>query len=106
MKKQAKIDSFFDAYSKRDFEGIKKVMDRRITWFFLGQHPLAGVKHGLDEVISFFDAMGEIMAVSNGKNGKVDYRRKRSLRDRVSTQHNKSYRRKQPGSLQHSIVGL
>jgi ketosteroid isomerase-like protein len=71
MKNQDKIDKFFETYSKRDFEGMEEVMDRKITWFFLGQHPLAGIKHGIDEVISFFDTMGEIMAVSNGKMEKL-----------------------------------
>jgi len=61
------IDRFFSAYSKRDFTGIRKVMSPDVTWTFPGRHPLAGTKKGIDEVISFFDAVGEIMGRSNPK---------------------------------------
>jgi ketosteroid isomerase-like protein len=61
---QDAIIKFFEAYTKRDFNGIKQVMSDNITWTFLGQHKLAGVKKGMDEVIAFFDTMGEIMSKS------------------------------------------
>jgi len=59
--KQELVDAFFEAYLKKDTEGIKQVMDENITWFFLGQHKLAGTKNGIDEVVVFFDKMGSIM---------------------------------------------
>jgi len=63
MKKtnQELVDSFFEAYIKHDKELIKQVMDENVTWSFLGQHKLAGIKNGIDEVVAFFDKMGSIM---------------------------------------------
>ena len=58
------IDKFFDSYGKRDFDGLKQVLDENVVWYFLGQHRLAGVKNGINELISFFDTMGEIMSQS------------------------------------------
>jgi ketosteroid isomerase-like protein len=55
------ITKFFDAYNKHDMNAIKKVMADNATWTFLGQHPLAGIKKGVAEVISFFDVMAGIM---------------------------------------------
>jgi len=62
--KQQLVDSFFQAYSKRDIIGIKKVMAENVTWTFLGQHKLAGTKNGIEAVIAFFDKMGSIMIES------------------------------------------
>lgn len=56
------VNKFFEAYIKRDFNGIKEVMTDNVTWTFLGQHKLAGVRNGIDEVIAFFDNMGGIMS--------------------------------------------
>jgi ketosteroid isomerase-like protein len=61
------IDRFFEAYKKRDFEAIEKVMANNVTWFFMGRHPLAGIKIGIAEVIDFYDRMGKIMEQSNPK---------------------------------------
>lgn len=58
------INKFFEAYIKRDFKGIEQVMADNVTWTFLGQHKLAGVKNGIDEVVAFFDRMGGIMSKS------------------------------------------
>ena len=64
MTNQEIIDKFFDYYSKRNFEGIKKVMVENVVWHFLGQHKLAGTKKGITELIKFFDTMGGIMSKS------------------------------------------
>ncbi len=58
------IDSFFEAYGGRDLGKIRKVMSEDVTWTFRGRHPLAGVHHGLDAVLAFFDGMGVIMEKS------------------------------------------
>ncbi len=63
----ALIDSFFEAYSKRDLDGLHAVLAPDGRWIALGQHPLAGVKTGFDQVIGFFDAMGALMGRSNPK---------------------------------------
>ena len=65
------VDKYFEAYAKHDFNGIKQVMSENVTWYFLGQHPLAGVKKGIDEVVAFYDKVGEIMAKSNPKIDKL-----------------------------------
>lgn len=39
-------------------------MVENIVWSFLGQHKLAGIKNGIDEVVTFFDKMGSIMSES------------------------------------------
>lgn len=62
--KQSIIDDFFAAYGQHDTDAIKHVMDENASWHFPGNHPLAGVKHGIGEIISFFDSMGRIMATS------------------------------------------
>jgi ketosteroid isomerase-like protein len=63
----ALIDKFFEAYAKRDMDGLHKVLASSAKWTALGGHPLAGVKNGFDEVIGFFDAMGAVMGKSNSK---------------------------------------
>ncbi len=67
MTNPAIIDTFFQAYSKHDFAGIRGVMQEDVIWTFAGQHPLAGVKNGIEEVIAFFDNMSVIMGTSTVK---------------------------------------
>ena len=59
------IDRFFDAYGKRDMEGLKLVLAEDAKWISLGNHPFGGVKNGFKEVIAFFDTMGAVMGSSN-----------------------------------------
>lgn len=59
--KQELVDAFFEAYFKMDMDGIKQVMIENVEWSFMGQHKLAGIKNGIDEVVAFFDKMGSIM---------------------------------------------
>jgi len=61
---QEKVDRFFEAYGRRDFDAVKEVMSEDVTWFFMGRHPLAGIKIGVSEVIAFFDRVGKIMEKS------------------------------------------
>ena len=65
------IKKFFEGYGSHDMDEIKKVMSENVTWLFLGQHPLAGIKQGVEEVVAFFDIMGEIMQKSNSKMEKL-----------------------------------
>jgi ketosteroid isomerase-like protein len=51
------INSFFEAYAVHDMDGILAVLAENIAWTIPGQHPLAGTKHGIPEVLSFFDAL-------------------------------------------------
>jgi ketosteroid isomerase-like protein len=50
---------------------IRDVMAENVTWYFPGQHPLAGVKKGIEEVIAFYDQVGKIMSKSNPKTEKI-----------------------------------
>ncbi len=59
------INAFFDAYGRRDWEAIRRVMAEDARWIARGNHPLSGLKKGLQEVIAFFDAMGAVMGSSN-----------------------------------------
>lgn len=58
------VNKFFEAYSKRDMNAIKQVMAENASWTFLGQHKLAGIKNGVEEIIAFFDTMSGIMSKS------------------------------------------
>ena len=62
---EAIITQFFEAYGKRDFAGIRRVMSEDVLWIFMGQHPLAGVKNGIEDVVAFFDNMGAVMGASS-----------------------------------------
>jgi ketosteroid isomerase-like protein len=61
------MNDFYDAYVERDMSAVKLVLDENIKWFYPGHHLLSGIKKGINEVISFFDTMGGIMAESNLK---------------------------------------
>jgi uncharacterized protein len=64
---EAIIGKFFEAYSKHDFAAIREVMREDVIWVFMGQHPLAGVKSGIEDVVAFFDNMSAIMGSSKVK---------------------------------------
>ncbi len=59
------INKFFEAYGKRDMEGLKEALWEDVQWIFPGNHKLSGIKKGIAEVIEFFDIMGSIMSSSN-----------------------------------------
>lgn len=65
------IDRFFQAYAKHDFNAIRQVMHEDVIWVFMGQHPLAGVKNGIEDVVAFFDNMSTLMGASKVKAGKL-----------------------------------
>lgn len=65
------VDKFFDAYKDHNINAIRKVMADNVVWYFLGQSPVAGIKKGIDEVIEFFNTMGEIMSQSGIKMDKL-----------------------------------
>ena len=58
------IDKFFEAYGKHDWNALREVMAENVKWSFPGHHFLSGTKNGIEEVIAFFDSMGEIMGSS------------------------------------------
>jgi uncharacterized protein len=53
------VSRFFSAYAANDVEGMSSVLAPDIEWTIPGHHPLSGTKHGLNEVVSFFDQLGK-----------------------------------------------
>lgn len=53
------IERFFTAYAANDGDGIAQVLSEDIEWTIPGHHPLAGTKHGIAEVRSFFEQLGK-----------------------------------------------
>ena len=59
------IDRFFAAYGKHDRAGLQDVLAEDATWTFPGHHPMSGTKIGIDAIVAFFDAVGNIMGSSH-----------------------------------------
>jgi ketosteroid isomerase-like protein len=55
----ALIEQFFRAYAANDPVAIRQVLSPGIKWFIPGNHPLSGVKNGIDEVMAFFTLLGK-----------------------------------------------
>ncbi|AYG03751.1 nuclear transport factor 2 family protein [Gryllotalpicola protaetiae] len=53
------INRFFAAYATYDVDGMRDVMTPDIEWVIPGHHPLAGTKHGVDEVAEFITQLGK-----------------------------------------------
>jgi ketosteroid isomerase-like protein len=53
------INQFFAAYAANDVTAMSSVLAPGIVWTVPGRHPLSGSKHGLAEVVSFFDQLGK-----------------------------------------------
>jgi uncharacterized protein len=52
-----KVHTLFAAYARKDVAGVQSVMADDIIWRIPGHHPLAGAKHGIEEVLAFFDQL-------------------------------------------------
>ncbi len=63
--KEEIVETFFDGYKKKDISTVKKVMAENVEWHFPGDHPMAGVKKGIEQVLAFFDLMGSFMKKAN-----------------------------------------
>ena len=61
------INRFFEAYGKHDLKEIRLVLNENAKWVFPGQNPLSGTKEGIEEIVTFFDKMGDLMGKSNIK---------------------------------------
>ncbi|MFE2955039.1 nuclear transport factor 2 family protein [Nocardia tengchongensis] len=55
--KIAAIAAFFEAYARYDLDGMRAVLTEDIAWTIPGHHPLSGTKHGIDEVVEFFNQL-------------------------------------------------
>ncbi len=59
MSNLLKIQDFFSAYAAKDVAAVSGVMADDIVWRIPGHHPLSGDKHGIAEVLAFFDQLGK-----------------------------------------------
>lgn len=57
--KIAAIERFFAAYTDGNRDDIAGVLADDIQWTIPGHHPLAGTKHRIDEVLSFFEQLAK-----------------------------------------------
>ncbi len=48
------IKSYYAAYAQGDLQKLQEFFDPNIVWRIPGHHPLAGEKHGAQEVLAFF----------------------------------------------------
>jgi hypothetical protein len=49
--------ALFAVYARKDVTAVQSVMAEDIIWRISGHHPLAGPKHGIQEVMAFFDQL-------------------------------------------------
>ena len=54
------IDRYFKAYAAHDLDAVREVLAEDVTWHFPGHHALSGTKRGVEEVVAFFDEMGQL----------------------------------------------
>lgn len=54
-----KIQAFFAAYAAKNVAEVRAVMADDIAWTIPGHHALAGTKHGVEEVMAFFDQLAK-----------------------------------------------
>ena len=56
----AVVQRYYEAYGASDIESIRnEIFAPDITWTIPGHHPLAGTKHGADEVFAFFEQLNQ-----------------------------------------------
>ena len=53
------IQDYYEAYGSGDLNNLRPFFAADIVWRIPGQHPLAGDKQEADEVIAFFEQLGE-----------------------------------------------
>lgn len=53
------IERFFAAYGAKDVGAVREVLAPDVVWRIPGHHPLSGPKHGVDEVLAFFDQLAQ-----------------------------------------------
>ena len=53
------IQGYYEAYASGDLDNLRPFFADDIVWRIPGEHPLAGDKRGADEVLAFFEQLGE-----------------------------------------------
>ncbi len=52
------VHQFFHAYATHNQEAIKQILAADIKWVIPGNHPLSGVKNGVNEVLDYLAQLG------------------------------------------------
>jgi len=56
----AVVKKFYECYASGDLETLRnEVVAPDISWHIPGHHPLAGTKHGVEEVVAFFTQLAK-----------------------------------------------
>ncbi len=80
------IQRYYETYAQGDPEALRPFFAPDIVWRIPGQHPLAGDKHGADEVLAFFAQLAtagfaaETIALASGGDWVIDLHRGFSTR--------------------------
>jgi ketosteroid isomerase-like protein len=53
------VERFFAAYAAQDVGAVREALAPDVVWRIPGHHPLSGPKHGVDEVLAFFDQLAQ-----------------------------------------------
>jgi ketosteroid isomerase-like protein len=59
MSKLPKIKALFEASASKNVAAASALMAEDIVWRMPGHHPLSGEKHGIKEVLAFFDQLAK-----------------------------------------------
>jgi uncharacterized protein len=59
MSNLPKIKALFEAYANKNLAAVSAVMAEDIVWRIPGHHPLSSEKHGIKEVLAFFDQLAK-----------------------------------------------
>lgn len=56
----AVVQKFYECYANHDLETMKRdVLAPDVVWIIPGHHPLAGTKHGADEIVAYFQQLAK-----------------------------------------------
>lgn len=54
------VQKMYECFNQGDMDTIRnEIFAKDLTWNLPGRHPLAGIKHGADEVIAFFGQLAK-----------------------------------------------
>lgn len=53
------VHRFFQAYATNDLVAIEEILSPTIQWHIPGNHPLSGLKSGIDEVLAYLKELGK-----------------------------------------------
>ena len=59
MSNLPKVQEFFAAYANKDVPAMRNIIAEDIVWHVPGHHPLSGDKHGIEEVLAYFEQLSK-----------------------------------------------